>query len=602
MKKNIVMAILTAIILSFVLPSPQAHAAETIQNSMFGDTQPKMSDGKKAYYQLDVTTIPEEDDDKNAAEEAISNAKDFITGKSLKDGWKETFYELENSIADLLFQANIFLTSVTIKILDLAYNYTIINKIIDKIDTAMVALTGIKGGVFTKGGLIGSFVGIATMLTAIVAVYLFAWKRSAIGAFNTIGGTILVLALALVFFSQYAIFLKGMNQLGTEASQIVLTSPANVFSDKERTPETIRKDMFKNLQDQFIHRPYLYMMYGTDEEKKIGEKRINELLKMKPGEKRQKYVEEQEVTKRKNMNMTYANVQSRLIFTVWYQFINTVNGSVLVLLAIALVVIKFWFLAMGCVAPFVFAWAMFPKQAGVLKNYSFRLSEPLIVQVLLSLMTFVFFTISTLSYALDLEDAASYFDTSIAQLAIYILMVLFGVKIKKIFKTSKQFRYIMSEVKEFRKSMISTAAQVTQVAATVGGAVYGGPQGAAAGYQAGEAVKGVVNKGSSSEESTEYQEPERNIPLVPISEETKNNNWIAPEIVDWRDNERSNNLTSIDQKETPKPQNEKPETDPQNQKEDHSDNSHIELVPLSNYYDDPQELAENVKEGAGKNE
>lgn len=603
MKKPIVIAVLAAILLAFALPSPQAQAAETIQNSMFGDTQPKMSDGKKAYYQLDVTTVPEEDDDKNAAEEAIQNAKDFITGKPLKEGFKEQFFELENSIADLIFQLNIFLTSATIKVLDLAFNYTIINKIIDKIDTAMIALTGIKGGVFTNSGLIGSFVGIAAALTAIVALYLFAWKRAPLGAFKSIGSTILVLALALVFFSQYATFLKGANQISTEASQIVLTTPSSVLSKTARTPEEIRKDMFKNLQDQFIHRPYLYMMYGTDETKKIGEKRINELLKKKPGEDRQKYVEEQEVTKKKNMNMTYANVQSRLIFTAYYMFINTINGSVLIILALALVVIQFWFITMACVAPFAFAWAMFPQQGGVLKNYSFRLSEPLLIKVMLSLITFVFFTISTLSYQLDLQDAASYFDTSIAQLAIYILMLVLGNKIKKIFKTSKQFRYIMSEVKEFRKSMLHSATQITQVAATAAGAIYGGPQGAAAGYQAGEAIKGAVNQASSnSDDETEYKDSDRSAPLTSISEGVKNNNWTAPEIVDWREKDKTPQLAKTGEKSAPKPQNEKPKAEPQKEKENSKDNSYVELVPLSSYYDDPEELAEKMKKGAKENE
>lgn len=601
MKKNILVAILAAVVLSFVIPSPQAHAA-TIEDSLFGDTQPKMKDGKKANYNLDVTTVPDEDDDQNAAEEAISNAKDFLTGKTLKDGFRETFLEFMNSIADLIFQYNIFLTTATIKVLDLAFNYTIINKIIDKIDSAMVALTGINSSGFTNKGLIGSFVGIASVLTAVVAVYLFVWKRAAMGAFKTLGSTILVMAVALLFFSQYAVFLKGMNQLATEVSQIVLTSPSKITTDTPKTGKEIREGMFKNLQDQFIHRPYLFMQYGTDNESKIGEKRINELLALKPGEKRQKYVEEQEVAKKKNLNMTYANVTDRIIFTGYYMLVNTLNGTILIILSLALVVVQFWFIVLGCVAPFAFAWAMFPNQGGVLKNYSFRLSEPLLIKIMLSLVTFVFFTISTLSYQLDLTSASSYFETSLSQLAIYVLMLILGGKIRRIFKTSKEFRYMMSEMKQFRKSMTNSVATVAQVATTAAGAYLGGPQGAVAGYKAGEAVKQVANSDNSDSDSTEsYESADKDVQLAKIPDEIKKNDWVAPEIVDWQNKgDKQPELSSIPKTEKPeRPAPEKVEKEGSANKNVDQSDEYVELVPLADYYDEEEEINE---EAVSKNE
>lgn len=531
MRKNSYIAVmLIAVILVFSF-TPKAFAAksESLQDNLFGDTQPKLEDGSKAHFQLDVTTVPEKDEDQNAAEEALENAKDFLTGKKISDGVLETVYEVVNFMVNLSFQANVFITTCLIKALDVAFNYSVLNKIIDKMASVMTAFTGINSGGFTKNGLLGSVAPLATALTALVAVYLMLVKRSILAGLKTLGSTLLVMACCLAFFTQYAIFLKGMNQMSTEVSQMVLTSPAKLATGSKDSNQ-IKQDMYKAVQDQFIMRPYLYMQYGTDDKKKIGQKRIDTLLKMAPGEKRNKYVEDTEVKEKNNLNMTYANVGTRVIFTLYYNFLNVLNGLVLAILAIVLLAIQFWYIAIAAVAGFVFLWAIFPQQIGVLKNYCFYLFEPLMWKVLLSFMTFIFFTISTLTYVLN-DSVGGYFETSLAQLAIYTLVFLFRKKIKKIFRNNKQFRYIMTELKTFRKTATQGMETVAQVTATAVGAAVGGVQGAAAGYQAVEAVK-ERSSSDENEESTTY-DPEKQAPSGELKDDK--GQWTPPPIMDWRD-------------------------------------------------------------------
>lgn len=560
MKNKHVLLLLTILLLGFSVTPQTAMAAEpkTISDSLFGEKQPKLKDGSKAHYNLDVTTNVEEDSDQNAAEEAISNAKDFITGKSLKEGAQETFYEMENFFANTMFQFNVFMTTGLLALLDIAFNYEVINSLIDQLDGAMVAVTGISSSGFSSGGLIGSFVTIASILSAVVALFLFLWKRSMMGALKSLGSTVLVLTLCLVFFTQYGTFLKGMNQVATETSQIILTGPSKLVTADNLTSEQIRKNMYKNMWDQFVHRPYLFAQYGTDDEKKIGGKRVETLLKMKPGKKRQEFVETKEVKDKKNVNMTYANVPQRLIFSGYYLTINTINGFVLIGLALLMVGIQFWFIAIACVAPFAFLWAMFPNQAGILKNYSFALAEPLGWKILISFFTFVFFTISTLAYTLNASNVGGYFTTSIAQTGIYLMLLLFRKKIKKIFRSSKEYRYIMSQVKDFKHVTTKSMETLAQGTATAIGATVGGPQGAAMGYKAVEAVKDRSSANNAEEVTTKNQPP-----LTSIKEEP--NEPLRPEIVDFRDKVNAD-LDKIGQKavaslveETPKKESSTPE-------------------------------------------
>ncbi|PGO62412.1 hypothetical protein CN980_28770, partial [Bacillus cereus] len=81
----------------------------------------------------------------------------------------------------------------------------------------------------------------------------------------------------------------------------------------------------KQIWSILVERPYLFMQYGEDSKEKIGEERVNELLKTKSGKERSNIVNK-EVNEKKNQMMKLDSVGDRIIFTLIYYIVNTFIG------------------------------------------------------------------------------------------------------------------------------------------------------------------------------------------------------------------------------------------------------------------------------------
>lgn len=518
---------------ALLMVSSPASAAETttLDDNIFKGYNNQLDDGSKSYYYLDVTANPQEEGNVG---EAIS---DFFTGKALENKMVTSLHEMKNMLANFFFRVDVFITTAMINGLEMAFNHDVIDQLInDKIESFMRGLVGVNAsGGFTNGGLIGSFMPAITVCSVLFALYLFVGKRAQIGAFKSILSTILVLALAAGFFANYGSFLKGMNQVSTGLSEAVLIGPTKAITMSNQPMDTVRNELFAEIWDQFVHRPYLYMQYGTDDVNVIGQSRINELLKMKPGEQRLEYIQQKEVIDNDNINMTYENVDTRLVFTGVYSFFNFINGFPFLILMIALIATQYWFLAIACIAPFAFAWAAFPNQISVLKRFGFHLSIPLIAKILITLATFIYFMISELVYSINASTLGGYITSGFSMLAILVVFVLLWKPIKKIFGPSREFNFLLNEVREFKQSATQHMSSVTRLAGTVTGAVFGGAQGAAIGSEIGGAI------GEDVQKTKESYNPKEKVPTGEIASSEDNspvqNDERTPLVInDWRGN------------------------------------------------------------------
>lgn len=518
---------------SLLMVSSPAMAAEstTLEDNIFKGYTNKLDDGSKPYYYLDITADPQEDDGGVAG-----SISDFFTGKALEDKMVTSFYEMKNMLSNFFFRCDVFITTAMINGLEMAFNHDVIDQLInDQIESFMRGIAGVNSsGGFTSSGLIGSFMPAITAFSVLFALYLFIGKRAQMGAFKSIGSTILVLTLAAGFFSNYGSFLKGMNQVATGLSQVVLVGPTSVVTNADKPMDSIKDDLFADVWEQFVTRPYLYMQYGTDDVDTIGKGRITELLKKKPDQERLEYIQQKEVIDKNNTNMTYTNVDARLVFTGFYSFFNFVNGIPFLILMIALEVTQYWFLAISCLAPFVFAWSAFPNQIGVLKRYGFHLTFPLIAKILISLATFIYFMISELVYSINASDIGGYITSGFSMMAILFAFVLLWKPIQRIFGESKQFNLIFNEVREFKNAATQHLGSVTRLAGTVVGAAVGGTQGAAIGGAIGGSIGGSDD--SPSEDIQKTKEPNAKA-KAPIGDLPSQDEEHTPLLInDWRDN------------------------------------------------------------------
>jgi hypothetical protein len=530
-KKILVILIASIALMTIVTPAMAAEST-TLDDNIFKGYTNKLDDGSKPYYYLDITADPQQADSGNA----ISN---FFTGKSLENSVVTSFYEMKNMLANFVFRTDVFLTTAMINGLEMVFDHDVIDQLInDKIERFMREMAGVNAsGSFTSSGTIGSFMPFICIFSVLFSLYLFVGKRAQMGAFKSIGSTILVLVLAVGFFSNYGSFLKGMNGISTQLSKVVLVGPStaitNAVNTTDKPMDTIKDELFSEIWEQFVSRPYLYMQYGTDDIKTIGKGRITELLKMKPDDKRLEYIQQKEVIDKNNINMTYTNVDTRLVFTGFYSFFNFINGLPFLILMIALEGTQYWFLAIACLAPFVFAWSALPNQIAVLKRYGFHLSFPLVVKLLISLATFIYFMISELVYSMNASSVGGYITSGFSMLAILFVFILLWKPIKRIFGASSEANLFMNEFREFRQSATQHMGSVTKLAGTVIGGAIGGVAGAAIGKGIAEALDDDEDD-SEDVRRTKEPNPTEKAPTAELPEQDDEQTPIK--INDWRDN------------------------------------------------------------------
>lgn len=460
-------------------------------------------------YLLDIVPLDKEQMEAEENKSWWQRGWSFVNGSTLKNEVMGQIYELINMANNFFFQLNIGLTQFMLSTLNMAYEFDLIDQLIEKVETLMQDITGVSGTVFESSGLFGSFAGIIAILAVAYACYLYIWKRAATESIGELMKTVLTFAIALLFFSNYSAFLSGINQVTTEASQLVLSGSVNNIPSEQITDNVddqeidLRDKMTNNIWTLFIDRPYLFMQYGTDNVDEIGEERIQELLKQVPGQARQDYVTDKEVRGEGNIMMTYGSVMERAVFTPLYLFVNGLSSIPIFLLALLLLVFQFWFMGIAAIAPFALLFAAIPGQFSVLKKYFVELGLPLILKVVVSFGAIVVFAISEVIYTLNnvaVQGASEYIIICVLQFILLMLMFFLRNRIKNIFSAgSKEFQALRAEVGSLKEAVAKPVKTGVQGTVTVAGAVVGGVMTGGAGIAAGANIGNNVGRLATGE-------------------------------------------------------------------------------------------------------
>lgn len=461
-----------------------------ILDTLFGSD----NSGQKEYYYLDLAEKEEE------GEESFW-VKFIPFGGIISAAEKQTvftaLYVTTNWFNNLILRYNEMMTGIMLAVWNFANEFDFVKKVITHLDVMMQNLTGISETSFGEGkGLFNAFLGIVAVLTAAYAAFVFLWKRSSLESLGTILQTVTALTLALLLFSNYGTFLMNANKLTTEASGLIMTGSADKLTGNDRTNEEVLRETNRNIKRMFIHRPYLFMQYGTDNEEAIGRERVNELLQAEPGSEKRKNIVREEVNKKGNQLMTSAYVLERFVFSWFYTGMNALNSIPIYLMSLLLIVLQFWFLGIAAVAPFAFLFAALPGQFGVLRRYMAQLFLPLALKLLLSAgAVFVFFITSLLYAERGFGSVNSYIAVGVVQFIVLMLVFFLRKRIYSIFSEgSRELRMLRAEMALLRKSMLSPVKTGVQTATTAAGAVIGAVATGGVGALAGAAIGSKVGK------------------------------------------------------------------------------------------------------------
>ncbi|AZJ24716.1 hypothetical protein CT694_35345 (plasmid) [Bacillus wiedmannii bv. thuringiensis] len=386
---------------------------------------------KDKYYEID--TYQPKEEDKNVFEKGWGYLfGDDSMGKDLQ----RMLYTTCQWFANMAFQLNVILGQLTIFLVDQALNLDIVDAVADKLGASMQNIAGIGKGGFLSSGLFPAIIGIACVLSACYAGYIFFIKRQPSKGLSELVKTVLVIAFIVTYIGNASTILKSANTISSEISVTVLAKvTGTVAGDPGRSKADAIFSVKKQIWDLLVERPYLFLQYGEDSKEKLGAQRVDELLAKSPGKERNEIVGKE--VKKGNQMMVLSSVGERLVFTVMYYVVNTFAGVPVIAFCLLIVAFQLWFLVMSIISPIVMAVALLPGHRRVIESWASQWIRPLALKIFMSVMLVIIFTIAELLYVLPEAGVAGYVSTMIFQILVFVLCYLFRGNIVAAFSRAR---------------------------------------------------------------------------------------------------------------------------------------------------------------------
>ncbi|KAA0746612.1 CPBP family intramembrane metalloprotease [Bacillus sp. BF2-3] len=492
---------------------------------------------KDKYYEID--TYQPKEEDKNVFQKVGGYLfGDDSVGKDLQ----RMLYTTCQWFANMAFQLNVILGQLTIFLVDQALNLDIVDTVADKLGAAMQNIAGIGKGGFLSSGLFPAIIGIACVLSACYAGYIFFIKRQPSKGLSELVKTVFVIAFIVTYIGNAGTILKSANTISSEISVTVLAkATGTVAGDPGRSKADAIFSVKKQIWDLLVERPYLFLQYGEDSKEKLGTKRVDELLATAPGKDRESMVQEE--IKRGNQMMIVTSVGERLVFTVMYYVVNTFAGVPVIAFCLLIVAFQLWFLVMSIISPIVMAVALLPGHRRVIESWASQWIRPLALKIFMSVMLVIIFTVAELLYVLPEAGVAGYVSTMIFQILVFVLCYLFRDNIATAFKRVKGVYKTVTDITLMTENVVDKGKEyagntISYIGDKMGAHFNSAAELAAAGGQ-------LENTGTDDEKTKANPLIQANIPNELPSNQTeqeKEENKKKGKLISLQDRDKEGNL------------------------------------------------------------
>lgn len=511
---------------------------------------------KDKYYEIDTYQPKEED------KGILKKGWDYLFGDdSIGKDLQRMLYTVCQWFANMAFQLNVVLGKLTIFLVDQALQLDIIDVVADKLAAAMQNIAGVGNKGFLDSGLFPAIIGITCVLSACYAGYIFFIKRQPTAGLNELVKTVLVIAFIVVHIGNASTILKGANTISSEISTVVLAkSTGTVAGDPGRSKLDAIFSVKKQIWDLLVERPYMFLQYGEDSKKKIGEKRVDELLATPPGNDRIEKVRNE--VKKGNQMMLLSSVSDRLVFTLMYYIVNTFAGIPVIVFCLLIVAFQLWFLVMSIISPLVMAVALLPGHRRVIESWASQWIRPLALKIFASAMLVIIFTVAELLYVLPEAGVAGYVSTMVFQILVFVLCYIFRGNIAAAFKKVKSVYQVATDISLMTERFVDKGKELAgDTASSIGDKIGGHFNSAAELAAAGGGVVEALE--DQSEKDKEQQLIKANVPKNLSKEEMEQEK-------EEKDKKKSNLISLQDQDKKEEPENEE-EKDEMEEELDQSD-------------------------------
>lgn len=453
----------------------------------------KVDENSPKYYYIDAIN---EKDAKKALEGEENFLEKIVGFFNIKDNFKYMVDFMLNSIVNICFTFNRFMTTFMIICLEFAFNFDVVNQLIVNMNDKISGITGISNFKISDGvGLFGSLMGVITLIIGVYILYMYLVKRAFIASASALLKSVLAIAVALLLFSNYSQFLTTINGFSNEVAEHIMGAGSQNGLDESGI------DKAKNtLWKLFVDRPYLYLQYGTTDYETLagGKQRVMNLMRYPQGEDRYEYVLQTEIAGYQNTLMIANTSDDKIAFTMLYLLTNGILSIPVFGLAFVLILLNFWFLIIAAIAPFALVIGIIPIFNGVFKRYFIELAIPLGLKIFFTFFTLFILMMSELLYQIGYEGTTGgikeFIITVILQIILLVTLFVLRDRIKDIFSSgSKVIAGLRESTGTFKKSVQDTASLAGMAIGAATGGIAGANVGAAIGNATGKAFTGELD-------------------------------------------------------------------------------------------------------------
>ncbi|WP_239257319.1 CD3337/EF1877 family mobilome membrane protein [Listeria ilorinensis] len=350
------------------------------------------------------------------------------------DGLAHTAYYALYLITCFIWSINVALSYLVGYVLQEAYSLDFIGDMIGAVSTNIQALAGVDKSGFKASGLYPSLVPFLILVLGAYVVWVGMLKKHFAKAISAILIFTVLLVGSMGFIAYSDGYLNKINDFSKDFNTAVLDITSKMIMPNSpsagKNPEVAMRDMLFEIQ---IKKPYLILQYGTMDETKIGEDRIDELLSQSPydNDSDREDIAKNEVEDEENSNMGFQMVPERLGMVLLVSVLNLVIDVCILVLAGLTIYAQIMFIIYVMFLVIALLAALIPNQQKTALDASLKVVNALFTKVGITLILTISMVISNMMYGLT--ENGSFLWMMIVQIIVFVAIL---------FKTNELLGYV----------------------------------------------------------------------------------------------------------------------------------------------------------------
>lgn len=394
MKRIRLLTIIFSIIFAFFITAFPASAADDMMDNLLPQETKKKQEGdvKLEYNEYPLARY---------GMETKLEESDFSDVFNWSDGAAKQGYSMLALMNSTMWGINKIIAATVGTIVQESFNFDIINEFADDISKVVQTVAGFGPAGFKSSGLWPFLVTFIIVLVGSWAGYIYVVKRSANGAVSGILSCIIILALALGFFTNSDKILRGINTATSEVHQDILNlAMPGSYEDGEGVA-SVRNQIF-NLMVKY---PYLLLNFGTTDEEKVQSEwkksgsRVDAILKTKVISTERMDAIKYEVDELGNQNMKPQALGDRFVILIFVSIMNGFLGVILLLLAASGVFYQILALVYTTFTPLAFLVGLIPAFSKTATNMITKVVHAFYMKLALGFVMTSYFVIAKMVYS-----------------------------------------------------------------------------------------------------------------------------------------------------------------------------------------------------------